>query len=404
MVKTKKVEETQQSLIPTHTITFRKRLKLKKIKKAKGVHKTNKTKKKRKCQKYNTESILSNNSPQKDHLNESNLTGKKIDLSNDIFSESEEQNEIKFSNAIHESKINKVKENIFSNIVNINDNNRILNTRNESISSFDHNNSNRDIEKNISQPSTPLLSPFKPLNKLFYSPQEISIQNIINLNFLQNQNNFSITNSNFSYLSNNNQEINPNLNNNSSAIYFNQNNNNGIVHNNIDNNRNNNNNIYNNDNRFIQNIINTSTLNVESQNRNSNHNINDNNLEINNNIRNNNIDSPFSNSDSFLESWFFNGNNRRNNRPLSTFREFIKQKIKSIKENITKTKIKKIIDLEDNKKNCIICLNEFKKGQNIYCLPCSHVFHIRCLNKEIKIRQTCPICRKELKEKSQINN
>ena len=233
MVKTKKVEETQQSLIPTHTITFRKRLKLKKIKKVKGVYKTNKIKKQWKCQKYNIESILSNNSPQKEHLNESNLIGKKINLSNDILSESEEQNEIKYSNTIHESKISKVKENIFSNIVNINDNNRILNTRNESISSFDHNNSNRDIEKNISQPSTPLLSPFKPLNKLFYSPQEISIQNIINWNFLQNQNNFSITNSNFSYLSNN-QEINPNLNNNSSAIYFNQNNNNGIVHNNID--------------------------------------------------------------------------------------------------------------------------------------------------------------------------
>ena len=77
MVKIKKVEETQQSLIPTHTITFRKRLKLKKIKKVKGIYKTNKIKKQRKCQKYNIESILSNNSPQKDHLNESNLTGKK---------------------------------------------------------------------------------------------------------------------------------------------------------------------------------------------------------------------------------------------------------------------------------------------------------------------------------------
>jgi len=97
-----------------------------------------------------------------------------------------------------------------------------------------------------------------------------------------------------------------------------------------------------------------------------------------------------------------NGQNNNNNNRVFLFddidiggnREFINNKeIKIIKNNLNKTKIRKVLELDKNKKNCLICLEYFKKYQNVYILSCSHIFHVQCFNKEIKLRQKCPICR-----------
>ena len=72
------------------------------------------------------------------------------------------------------------------------------------------------------------------------------------------------------------------------------------------------------------------------------------------------------------------------------------REITIIKNRLNKTKIKKVLELDGSKKNCIICFEDFKENQNIYILPCSHIFHVRCFNKEVKLRQKCPICRKSL--------
>jgi len=157
---------------------------------------------------------------------------------------------------------------------------------------------------------------------------------------------------------------------NENLIHLNNNNNSNIINqpnNNINNNNNNNNNIINN--------------NISSNEINSlNHNINNNN---NNNNINNYLDL-----DTYTDFIPFNS--------LYGTRNQNRNKIKEIKDKLTKTRYKKSLQLKERENNCIICLGEFKSNQSIYTLPCSHIFHVRCLNKEVKFRQKCPMCRKQL--------
>ena len=85
--------------------------------------------------------------------------------------------------------------------------------------------------------------------------------------------------------------------------------------------------------------------------------------------------------------------NRNNPIPNSNL---IPNTIENIKNNLTKIRFKKSSSFNENRESCIICYQDFKNNQNVYSLPCSHLFHIRCLNKEIKYRQKCPLCRAEL--------
>ena len=139
-----------------------------------------------------------------------------------------------------------------------------------------------------------------------------------------------------------------------------------------------------------------------------NNNINNNNNN-NNNIINNNISSNENNQINQI-NYNINNNNNNNNTnnylDLDTFDDFIpfnslygnqnRNKIKEIKNKLTKTRYKKSLQLKERENNCIICLGDFKSNQSIYTLPCSHIFHVRCLNKEVKFRQKCPMCRKQL--------
>lgn len=43
-------------------------------------------------------------------------------------------------------------------------------------------------------------------------------------------------------------------------------------------------------------------------------------------------------------------------------------------------------------KNCAICLENYKNGDNYIILPCIHLFHFQCINDWMKIKNTCPIC------------
>ena len=154
-------------------------------------------------------------------------------------------------------------------------------------------------------------------------------------------------------------------------------------------------------NNYNENIIhlNNNSSNIINQ---PNNNINNNN----NDIINNNISSNEINLNHNINNNNNNYNNINNYLDLDTFDDFIsfnslygnhkRNKIKEIKNKLTKTRYKKSLQLKENENNCIICLGEFKSNQNIYTLPCSHIFHVRCRNKEVKFRQKCPMCRKQL--------
>ena len=43
---------------------------------------------------------------------------------------------------------------------------------------------------------------------------------------------------------------------------------------------------------------------------------------------------------------------------------------------------------------CVVCLEGFRKGISKYKeLNCGHRFHVRCINKWLKVNKACPHCR-----------
>uniref|UniRef100_A0A1A9V9E2 RING-type domain-containing protein n=1 Tax=Glossina austeni TaxID=7395 RepID=A0A1A9V9E2_GLOAU len=51
-------------------------------------------------------------------------------------------------------------------------------------------------------------------------------------------------------------------------------------------------------------------------------------------------------------------------------------------------------ELDDgNEKSCAVCLNDFQLNEVIRKLPCAHDFHVDCVDKWLKLRRTCPMCR-----------
>ena len=64
---------------------------------------------------------------------------------------------------------------------------------------------------------------------------------------------------------------------------------------------------------------------------------------------------------------------------------------------LIKIQLKDISKLEENKKECTICYEDFQNGQDITYLPCSHIFHYECLLR-IRVLKRCPLCRYDLEK------
>lgn len=52
--------------------------------------------------------------------------------------------------------------------------------------------------------------------------------------------------------------------------------------------------------------------------------------------------------------------------------------------------------LKDADQQCPICLNHFNPGETASSLPCSHIFHILCIEAWLNKSGTCPVCRHKL--------
>lgn len=58
----------------------------------------------------------------------------------------------------------------------------------------------------------------------------------------------------------------------------------------------------------------------------------------------------------------------------------------------------RIITNEENKENnqCVICLNEYKMGEEVKETQCKHKYHKECIKDWFKENNTCPTCRRNL--------
>lgn len=49
-----------------------------------------------------------------------------------------------------------------------------------------------------------------------------------------------------------------------------------------------------------------------------------------------------------------------------------------------------------NQQECCICLSKYREKEEIRQLPCSHVFHLKCVDQWLRIISCCPLCKQEL--------
>ncbi|XP_057871383.1 E3 ubiquitin-protein ligase At1g63170 isoform X1 [Cryptomeria japonica] len=50
---------------------------------------------------------------------------------------------------------------------------------------------------------------------------------------------------------------------------------------------------------------------------------------------------------------------------------------------------------------CCICLGKYKDDEDLRELPCTHYFHVECVDKWLKINASCPLCKHEIGESSE---
>lgn len=70
---------------------------------------------------------------------------------------------------------------------------------------------------------------------------------------------------------------------------------------------------------------------------------------------------------------------------------------KNILDNMEISKIQNIDKLDNDKKKCTICLENYAIGDDSIALPCIHIFHANCVKTWLKNHNTCPICKIEIK-------
>lgn len=51
---------------------------------------------------------------------------------------------------------------------------------------------------------------------------------------------------------------------------------------------------------------------------------------------------------------------------------------------------------------CAICMYEFEQSQEIRTLPCSHDFHQLCVDRWLKLKRECPLCRGDITKESNV--
>ena len=68
----------------------------------------------------------------------------------------------------------------------------------------------------------------------------------------------------------------------------------------------------------------------------------------------------------------------------------------NIIDSLEVSKMNDVSHLNDEKKQCLICLEDFKNGDEVIYLPCLHVFHKDCLLEWFREHNYCPICKFKL--------
>ena len=69
-------------------------------------------------------------------------------------------------------------------------------------------------------------------------------------------------------------------------------------------------------------------------------------------------------------------------------------------DGLPENRIEDTNKLDQEKKNCVICLEDFKNGDTVINLPCIHLFHNNCIKNWLKSQNSCPVCKFKLTEEN----
>lgn len=61
-------------------------------------------------------------------------------------------------------------------------------------------------------------------------------------------------------------------------------------------------------------------------------------------------------------------------------------------------KIEDPTKIPQEKRDCVICMNQYVAGDNVTIIPCTHIFHKDCITTWFKSNNTCPICKHVIDE------
>ena len=113
-----------------------------------------------------------------------------------------------------------------------------------------------------------------------------------------------------------------------------------------------------------------------------------------NNMFTNNMNSMFMNNMNNINNMLMNNipnmNYMNNMNNMGNMNQGIEP---SLLNNLNVTIIKDVSRLDKEKDHCVICLGNFKNGDEVIYLPCLHVFHKDCLLEWFKGHNFCPICK-----------
>lgn len=65
-------------------------------------------------------------------------------------------------------------------------------------------------------------------------------------------------------------------------------------------------------------------------------------------------------------------------------------------DDLPQTVVNDASKLSSEKKNCVICLNDFENGDKTIVLPCIHLFHYDCIVQWFESHNSCPVCKYEV--------
>ena len=52
---------------------------------------------------------------------------------------------------------------------------------------------------------------------------------------------------------------------------------------------------------------------------------------------------------------------------------------------------------EAGEEKCCICCVEFEEGEAVFETECRHLHHHECLQKWLRVKRICPLCRQEVR-------